>query len=161
MPYEWTPSTSDPQSLRLWPHRSLTNTGFVWFIGVTAALIAVPLVSLIGQPILWGFLPFVMGAVASIWWALQRNANDRQILEELHLARDTVSLVRKGPRGRVQKWQANPYWVRVTVHANRGPVPHYVTLSGNGREVEIGAFLSEAERQALATELREHLAALH
>lgn len=34
-------------------------------------------------------------------------------------------------------------------------MPHYVTLSGAGREVEIGAFLSEDERKELYAELSE------
>ena len=40
------------------------------------------------------------------------------------------------------------------MHETGGPVPHYVTLSGNGREVEIGAFLSEEERVELFSELQ-------
>jgi uncharacterized membrane protein len=36
-------------------------------------------------------------------------------------------------------------------------VPHYVTLRGKGREVEIGAFLSEEERIALFEDLRRVL----
>jgi uncharacterized membrane protein len=38
-------------------------------------------------------------------------------------------------------------------------VPYYVTLNGNGRRVEIGAFLSEDERRALHGELASELAA--
>lgn len=160
MPYEWSPEQNDTQLLRLWPYRSLTRTGFVWFIGATAGLIALPVLMLIGEPVLWGLLPFVVGAVAAIWWALRRNARDRQIVEELRLTRDQLILTRQGPQGGTQHWQANPYWVRVTVHAKGGPVPHYVTLNGNGREVEIGAFLSEQERLELGCDLRAHLAAL-
>ena len=43
------------------------------------------------------------------------------------------------------------------MHEKGGPVPHYVTLSGKGREVEIGAFLSEDERKALYGELSDAL----
>ena len=43
------------------------------------------------------------------------------------------------------------------MHAHGGPVPHYVTLKGAGREVEIGAFLTEEERRALEPALREAL----
>jgi uncharacterized membrane protein len=37
-------------------------------------------------------------------------------------------------------------------------VPNYLTLKGNGREVEIGAFLSEPERLTLRRELMAALA---
>jgi uncharacterized membrane protein len=160
MPYEWTPAGDDAQNLRLWPYRSLNETGFVWFISTTAALIALPLIVMIGQPVLWGLLPFVVAAVAAIWWALRSNARDRTILEELSLTRDQITLTRHNPRGTSQSWQANPFWVRLNVHASGGPVPHYVTLNGNGREVEIGAFLSEEERVALGRDLGTRLSAL-
>ena len=39
------------------------------------------------------------------------------------------------------------------MHETDGPVPHYVTLKGMGREVEIGAFLSEEERITLYDDL--------
>jgi uncharacterized membrane protein len=160
MPYEWTPATDDARHLRLWPYRSLSETGFVWFIGTTAALIALPLIILIGNTVLWGLLPFVVGAVAAIWWALRSNARNRTILEELSVSRDKIMLTRHNPSGTSQSWQANPFWVRLNVHASGGPVPHYVTLNGNGREVEIGAFLSEEERIALGRELGACLSAL-
>jgi uncharacterized membrane protein len=45
----------------------------------------------------------------------------------------------------------------VTLHPKGGPIPNYVTLSGNGREVEIGSFLSEPERLSLYDELSKLL----
>jgi uncharacterized membrane protein len=48
----------------------------------------------------------------------------------------------------------------VTLHEKGGPVPQYLTLRGAGREVELGAFLSEDERLALRAELRRKLADL-
>ena len=41
-----------------------------------------------------------------------------------------------------------------------GRVPQYLTLKGEGREVELGAFLTEDERVALAGEIRKTLALL-
>jgi uncharacterized membrane protein len=41
------------------------------------------------------------------------------------------------------------------MHEAGGPVEHYLTLKGAGREVEIGAFLSEDERKALHGELAD------
>lgn len=158
MPYEWlSPAPSDPdvaRVMRLWPHQSLPKRGFVWFIGGTAALIALPLVTLLGSPVLWGLLPFLVLAVAAIWWALQRSYRDHEILEELVLTSGRVTLTRHGPHNRHAAWEANPHWVRVQLHKTGGPVPNYLTLAGGPREVEIGAFLSEAERITLSGELR-------
>jgi len=153
MPYTWLPPEGDTRRLHLWPHRSLPRTGFVWFIGCTAMVIALPLLAVLGSPVLWGLLPFLMLAVGGIWWGLQRSYRDGEILEELTLDQTTAHLTREGPRGKHQEWQANTHWVRVELHRSGGPVPNYVTLKGGPREVEIGAFLSEAERITLRDDL--------
>ena len=160
MPYEYRKNTAAETHLHLWPHRSLGPQGFVWFIGGTAALIALPLLGLLGTPALWGLLPFVAAALGGIWWALRRNSRDRAIVETLTLTRTEIRLSQQSPDGRRSDWQANPHWVTVTLHPTGGPVPNYLTLRGNNREVELGAFLAEEERIALAPDLRARLAAL-
>lgn len=162
MPYEWLPpAPGGPVArLHLWPYRSLPRRGFVWFIGGTAALIALPLLPVLGSPVFWGLLPFLMLAVAGIWWGLARSYRDAEIFETLTLWPDRVTLARHGPRGVRQDWQANPHWLQVELYPTEGPVPNYLTLKGGVREVELGAFLSEEERLTLARELREALAGL-
>ena len=161
MPYQW---TADPQtpttSLRLWPYRSLPKTGFVWFIGATAVLLTLPLISQLGTPGLWVLLPFLLAAITGIWVALQHSYRTGAIFEELTLTRDLITLRRHTPRGADQSWQANPHWVRPALHPTGGPVPQYLTLSGNGREVELGAFLTPAERQELHVSLLQRLGEL-
>ena len=68
-----------------------------------------------------------------------------------------VDLKRTNPRGDTQKWSCDGYWSRTTIYAKEGPVPDYVTLTGNGREVEIGSFLSQDERKSLYEELQKEL----
>ena len=145
MPYEWLPPDDGAQRLHLWPHRSLTQRGFVGFVGLTAALIGVPLLANLGSPVLWALLPFLAGTIWAIWFALRKNGRDRDIVEALSLTPERITLVRHGPKGQRQDWEANPYWLRLTLHETGGPVPNYLTLKGEGREVELGAFLSEEE----------------
>jgi uncharacterized membrane protein len=160
MPYEWLSLDDGEDRLQLWPHRSLTQRGFVWFIGLTAGLIAVPLIGIVGTPVLWALLPFLLGTIWAIWFALRKNGRDRDIVEDLRLSPERITLVRHGPKGRRQDWEANPYWVQVILHETDGPVPNYLTLKGDGREVELGAFLSEDERIALRGELQSRLRAM-
>lgn len=161
MPYEWLPPTPDaPERLHLWPYRSLPRKGFVWFIAGTCALILVPMLSVLGSPVLWGILPFFVLAVWGLWAAISRSYRDAEIVEDLVLTRDRLSLTRHGPRGARKDWEANPYWVTLHLHGKGGPVPNYLTLKGNGREVELGAFLSEEERLTLRDDLQTRLAAL-
>jgi len=160
MPYHWLPPDGRTKRLHLWPYRSLPRRGMVWFIGITAALIALPLPVLIGSPILWGLLPFLLAAIAGIWGALERSYRDGEILEDLTLTPDRITLTRHGPRRARQDWEANPYWVKPELHPTGGPVKHYLTLTGGPRVVELGAFLTEDERKALHDELRTRLSDL-
>lgn len=165
MPYSWTapqhalttatPSFDTQQELHLWPHQSLPPEGYARFLGVTALLIAVPLLPLLGSFALWWLLPFLALALFGMKWALDRNRRDAQILEVLTIDNETAQLERINPRGILQSWQCNRYWVQVELHPDCGPVPNYLTLRGAGREVEIGAFLSEEERKALYGELSQ------
>lgn len=163
MPYEWirTEATDgQPAELHLWPYRSLPRKGFVIFIGLTSALIALPLFAVLGTFVFWGLLPFLAAAVWGIWHALSRSYRQGELIEVLTIVPDRVDLCRREPNGKERAWQTNPYWVRVQLYPTGGPVPDYLTLKGEGREVEIGAFLTEAERKRLAGELRAVFAAL-
>lgn len=157
MPYTWTkpdtPESGQVQELHLWPHQSLQPRGYGWFIGITLGLILMPLLSVLGTVVLWGVLPFVMLAVGGMWLALDRSRRNAQICEVLTLTEKRAHLIRRNPRGSIQEWHCNRYWARPEMHEHGGPVPHYVTLSGAGRKVEIGAFLSEDERVTLYSEL--------
>ncbi len=165
MPYSW---SSDPQSaplsrhdgtgaaplaLHLTAHNSLTPQGFVWFIGITSVLMCVPLMAFFGSVFWWGILGYLGLTLGAAWFALQRSWKRGSVHEHLEAWGDHLRLTRTNPNGQILDWEANPYWVRVVTHAADGPVPHYVTLCGAGRDVEIGAFLSEDERKALANEL--------
>ncbi len=127
-------------------------------IGLFFALITLPLLGVLGRAALWGLLPFAMGAVAALWWGLRRSYRDGALREVLTLEAAEITLTRHDPRGEDREWRCNPYWAQVTLHPTGGPVPHYITLHGNGRAVEIGAFLAEGERKALYQDLSERLA---
>ena len=162
MPYKWLPQTDPTKArLHLWPHRSLPRRGFVWFIGATSTLLALPLLSQLGTPGLWVLLPFLTAAVAGVWIALQHSYRTGEVTEDLTLTPTLITLQRHNPGRAVQDWQANPHWVRATLHPKSGPVPDYLTLSGNQREVELGAFLTASERHEIHDHLTRLLAAQH
>ncbi|WP_282127234.1 DUF2244 domain-containing protein [Roseobacter litoralis] len=155
MPYQWISQPDEtPQTLRLWPHNSLPPQGMAAFVLATFAMILIPVVTMLGSPVLWGLLPFVLLAVWGIYHALQRNRKARNIVEVLTLNDEEAHLIRTEPTGATREWDCNRYWTTITKYEKDGPIPHYVTLKGMGREVEIGAFLSEEERVALYDELQ-------
>ena len=47
------------------------------------------------------------------------------------------------------------------MYDKEGPVANYITLTGNGREVELGSFLGEDERIKLFDELNRLLKKLN
>ncbi|MFK7939072.1 MAG: DUF2244 domain-containing protein [Roseovarius sp.] len=159
MPYTWTQPTPDPtqRQLELWPHRSLPRKGFAATVLFTFTMITIPLYGLLGTSVMWGLLPFLMMAVGGIWYGLEKSYKSADLLETLTIQPDMLHLVRKDPSGRVQEWECNSYWAKVNLHPKGGPVENYVTLTGHGREVEIGAFLSEDERKSLFSELQDAL----
>ncbi|WP_353312691.1 DUF2244 domain-containing protein [Shimia sp. NS0008-38b] len=158
MPYRWdTSASTDQPVLSLRPHRSLPRRGFAAMVLFAFTMGTLPLYGLLGTAFLWGLLPFILLMVAGLWWGLERSYKDGDILEELTLQDDTLRLSHKPARGQSQQWECNIYWVQVRSHAHGGPVPYYITLTGNGRTVEIGRFLSEEERQTLYPELEAFL----
>ncbi|MCG6901965.1 MAG: DUF2244 domain-containing protein [Rhodobacter sp.] len=160
MPYKWHISHDTDWRLALWPHRSLPPQGFVIFIAITASFLLIPLLAVLGSPVLWVLLPFLVGALWLVWYFLRRNTADGELREDLVLKDGQITLTRRNPRRPDQTWQADPYRVRVDLHASGGPVANYITLSGGAREVEIGAFLSPDERAVLFAELTDRLRAL-
>jgi len=169
MPYQWIPTpprdaggaarSAAREALRLWPHRSMTNRGFAIFIGASFALICMPLIAVLGSPVLWGLLPFMVGTLWLAWSMIRWKDRQMELVEELTLWDDRVALVRREARGGERRWEANPYWVQVRLHDKGGPVENYVTLEGGDRKVEIGAFLSPEERAALFDDLSRRLPA--
>jgi uncharacterized membrane protein len=104
-------------------------------------------------------LPFLVAALALLYWALRRNTLDGRLSEEVRLWPDVITVVRREPRGRVLRWHANPFWVRAHLYED-AVVEKYLTLEGGGREIEVGAFLSPWERESLYDELSAQLRSL-
>lgn len=143
-------------AVTIWPHRSMSPRGFRWLMIVLAAGLTIPLLSVWGTPVALFLLPFLLGALAFVWLMIRLNYRDGRLTEELRLWPDLVAVERREPRGAVKRWAANPHWVRVEL-ADTPRLESYLTLSGGGRTIELGAFLSVDERVALANEVRKAL----
>jgi len=159
MPYDIREDIKDTQIkiIEVWPYNSLKPKGFVLFLGSTFVLICLPLFNVLGTTVFWGLLPFLLVAFMGVWFALRRSLNDRQVLEQLTLSQEEVALIRQDPTGEHKRWVCSLYWSKLKIYKTEGPVRNYITLTGNGREVELGAFLSEDERKTLYEELEQLL----
>ncbi len=139
-------------ALTLWPHRSLSPRGFAWVLAMVAFGFSLPLAALAGARAGWGVLPFVLAALVGLYLAARRSYADARLREELRLWPDLITVERREPKGAVRRWHANPAWVRLGLYEH-DRIEKYLTLTGNGREIELGAFLSPGERVALHRDL--------
>ena len=148
-------------TVEIWPYNSLKPKGFAFFFSATFALIALPLFNVLGTKVFWGLFPFLFITLMGIWFALRKSLSDRQILEQLTLYKDEIVLIRQEPNGKQKEWVCSPYWAKLRMYDQEGPVANYITLTGNGREVELGSFLAEDERIKLFDELNRLLKRLN
>lgn len=161
-------STSDPFdrtdppvfALTLTPYRSMSIPAFRGVLIFTAIGLSIPLLPFLGTPVGWALLPFLVGALVALYLAVVRNYRDAALREDLRLWPDLITVVRTEARGAgVQRWHANPYWTTVRLHDD-AKLESYLTLKGNGREIELGAFLSPQEREDIHAQIAAALAAL-
>ena len=138
--------------VRLWPNQSLTQTGTRIFFGVSGAMLCIPLLAVVGTPVFWGLLPFALAALGAAWWAIRRNSRNLELSETVEIWRDEVRIERREADGRMRRWQSDPLRTRLQLHKD-ARIEDYLTVTGGGREVELGAFLAPEERVALAEEI--------
>ena len=60
-----------------------------------------------------------------------------------------IEINRYENNGSKKSWTANPFWTKIKLYPANQKVENYLTLTGNGREIEIGAFLAPSERLKL------------
>lgn len=107
----------------------------------------------------WPVLPFAGLELFALGSAYYLVALDGQRREVVRVDEHTVA-VEKGRRRFEQSWRFTRAWTSVIV--SRPSISWYPTrllLRSHGKEIELGGFLDEGERRALATELRRALIA--
>jgi len=141
-------------SLVLLPHHSLTRAGLGAFL-VGQSLVAGGfslLAALCGNVFAPVFavleLALVSGCLVQVWKASGKG----QIITLTPTRLDVA------PTSGAEGAQFHPYWTHVRLERGswRG-WPSRLLVGSHGREVEVGAFLNEDERQALARRLMELL----
>ena len=151
--------TDEPvYQVTLWPNPSLNAVGFrnTMIIAIVGSAIGIaPVFMATGN--LW-ILLFAIIPVATLYFLFMRNYRDGRLTEELRIYPDVIAVERRDPSGKIHRWQANPYWVKVKLQDAH--VEHYLTLEGNQRTIELGAFLSPEERLTLKAEIDDALRSL-
>jgi uncharacterized membrane protein len=144
----------------LYPNRSLRATGFAVLM---AAIVLVSTAIGAGFMMIgaWPVTGFLGLDVLLLYLAFRWNYREARRVEFVRLDGDGLSVRRLDPDGRSQSWRFEPYWARVALE-QVGRHDRRLVLRSHGRQVVIGAFLTQDERlelaHALEAALREHRA---
>ncbi len=152
---------NDPPALDHYvkPIKSVSNQGFVNVITIAAIALTVPLFALLGTVALWMLLPHLLIALGLLWYFIRRNDTDRDVYEHILIWKDAIAVHRHNPRKPDQYWTGNPYWIKLKTRDTR-TIESYLTMTGADREIELGAFLSPAERVTLKHQIEDAIKAL-
>jgi uncharacterized membrane protein len=148
--------SGDAVSLVLLPHRSLTRAGLVAFL-VAQTLVAGGYALLaawrgnVFAPVFAVLeLALVGGCMARVWKASSAGQIITLTPTQLDIAATSGT----------QAAHFHPYWVKVRIEPGVWRNwPSRLLVGSHGREVEVGSFLNEDERRALAQRLMELLQA--
>ena len=132
-------------SLTIWPHRSCSKKTFTLILGIIGFILIAPTFLFLNISFALSILPFSILSIFLLFFVGNKNFKDALLIEKLKIYPKKIILERKEPNNDIKKWHSNPYWTKVNIY-NNGPVESYLTLKGNGKEVELGSFLTPEER---------------
>lgn len=139
--------------IELSPNCSLSPQGarrFFASVCVASMSVALPL-TFMGY---WPVLPFAGAELALLFWALRASMARRHEKQTITILAETVEIEDcRPPR---QSCVVFPrHWAQVRIRTGGSPLhPSRLTVESHGRRHEVGSFLNEQERQALASRLR-------
>jgi uncharacterized membrane protein len=134
---------------------SSSSSGRRWFFG-SIVLVSFGIAAGWALNGAWVVLPFagiemmVLGAALVVF---ERHVGDR---EAITIDGDRV-VVERIRMGRTARHEFSRYWARVVVTPGSGRNHGGLAMRSHGRQVEIGEFLTDDQRVAVAAELRRRL----
>ena len=140
----------------LTPYRSLSPRGFAILMG-TAGLIGFAFGAGFAAHGAWPIFGFCGAEWLLFYFCFRLNYRAARLQERIRMTPEIVIIERRDPRGRVQSWSFQPYWLRIEMD---DPPEHggQLALASHGRRLTIGSFLSPPKRYELALALRAALA---
>jgi uncharacterized membrane protein len=105
----------------------------------------------------WPVFGFFGLDVLLVYVAFKLNYRSGRAYEELELTPELLTLTKVDAKGRSQRFEFNPYWVRVRLsEATDGRTN--LRLASHGKEFEFGHVLNDGERREFARVLEGKLA---
>ena len=136
-------------ALTLWPNRSMGKQSFYSMMLVLFGAMMIPVIPLIGSKTILLVLPFSLITLSLLFFSVMMNYRAGKLYESITIWPNLIEVKRYEANGTGKNWSANPYWTKVKLYKDSQKVENYLTLSGSGREVELGSFLAPNERLAV------------
>jgi uncharacterized membrane protein len=137
-------------------HNSL-NSVTCWIVFGSLASVSLVIAVVFAMLGAWLILPFAgleIAALALVLRWLRAHADD---FERLSVSGEVVTL-EVCEKNRLRRFEFNRAWARLVVRDRSWSTSLYLALRSHGREFEIGRYLDDGGRQALARELHGRLA---
>tara|TARA_B100000700_G_C14503033_1_gene605013 strand:+ start:185 stop:550 length:366 start_codon:yes stop_codon:yes gene_type:complete len=106
----------------------------------------IPIIPFMFEKTVFMFLPFSLSTIFLLYLCLTLNLKKLKVYEMINIWPSLIEIKRFEINGKEKIWSSNPYWTKTNIYAADQKVENYLTLKGNGREVELGAFLGPNER---------------
>ena len=133
-------------NLTLWPNRSLNKKYFYIVMLATFVAMMITVIPFIGTQTFFVMVPFSSITLIILFLSILLNYKSGKLYESIRIWPDLIEVKRYEINGTRKEWNANPYWTKVKLYKKGQKIQNYLTLTGNGREVEVGAFLAPNER---------------
>ncbi|AJY45207.1 DUF2244 domain-containing protein [Martelella endophytica] len=144
-------------SAELFPHRSLGRKGFRVFLTLIALGFA-PNALWFAAHGAWPIALYCGATFAAVYVAFRVSYRAARAREHVSVSRLNVSVTKVAPSGRRSEAHFNPFWARFSVDRHDEFGITRMTLAGEGRRTEMGAFLNPDDRESFARAFRQALA---
>ena len=142
----------------LYPHRSLSRTGFWLVMGLVSA-VSFGAGLAFYRAGAWPVVGFFGLDVALIYTAFRVNYRAARLTEIIKLDERELRIQRITPRGKVFSWTFQSFWVQVRMD-NPPRQDSNLVISSHGRHLAVGAYLAPQEKLDVAQALNAALAKL-
>jgi len=149
-----TDASGTAHTIELVPRCALSPRGAVVFVATVAAgsLAVAAVCAAFG---FWPVLPFAGIEIAALAWAVWLSMGRTKLRERITIGADSVVIELPASRQRARSVFPR-HWAKVKLHGPRTALhPSRLTIESHGRAREVGRFLTEAERHALASRLKQ------
>lgn len=133
----------------LTPHRSLGRRGFNTLMLGLGGISLVTGIGFIANGA-WPVVGFFGLDVFLVWLAFKASYRSARAREEVQVTRTDLAIRQISPKGAVREAHYNPFWARFRVSRHEEIGITRMSVAGEGRVTEVGAFLNPDDRESFA-----------